>query len=209
MQLLLIESPQTLFSLQTKSQPGIKSSRIKTAVHQRFCFMLLIHLKGNLVSNQHYCHIHTQEERKNKSGRCKVLVSLDQICCWPRSAARPDSCLGTAHHHPPRNPATSHLSDKCFSGAQGGIPTPASIINGVGAKLFPLVSIVTRSHYDGESSSGKWEASNKYKLRTVTKEKGGCSGFCCKHQSWWALFWEPPTPYLGPNWREPRPPPTT
>lgn len=29
--------------------------------------MLLIHLKGNLVSNQHYCPIHTQEEGKNES----------------------------------------------------------------------------------------------------------------------------------------------
>lgn len=42
-----------LFSLQAKSQPGTKSPWVKTAAHQRFCFVLLIHLKGNLVSNQH------------------------------------------------------------------------------------------------------------------------------------------------------------
>lgn len=53
MQLLLQqESKRTLFSLQTKSQPGAKSPWIKTAVHHRFCFVLLSHLKGNLVSNQ-------------------------------------------------------------------------------------------------------------------------------------------------------------
>lgn len=45
-------SPDELFSLQTKSQAGAKPPWVKTAVRHRFCFVLLIHFKGNLVSNQ-------------------------------------------------------------------------------------------------------------------------------------------------------------
>lgn len=46
-------SPDELcFPCRTKSQAGAKSPWVKTAVHHRFWFVLLIHLKGNLVSNQ-------------------------------------------------------------------------------------------------------------------------------------------------------------
>lgn len=58
------------------------------------------------------------------------------------SVVRPESCSS----------GSPHPSDKCFSGAQGGTPTLPSIMSGVGEKPFLLVSTVTRSHYNGESS---------------------------------------------------------
>ena len=53
------------FPHRQKSQPDSKSLRTRTAVHQTFCFVLLIHLKGNLVSNKHTLMAESEEERKS------------------------------------------------------------------------------------------------------------------------------------------------
>lgn len=177
------------FPHRQKSQPGSKSLWTRTAVHQTFCFALLIHLKGNLVSNQHKCHSHTQEVRgkkkKNESRNCKVFVLLDQMCCWPVSVARSDSDPASSPHSPGRS----------FSGAQRSSPTSVSITKGVscGGKptLFPLwQEILTKDR----AITRKWEANNK---RSNRWETAAWASGAKEHQHWNA---EPPPPCLG-HWR--------
>lgn len=128
-----------------------------------------------------------------------MVVSLDQMRCWPMSAARPDSC-----------PRGSPLPrDKCFSGAQGGTPTSASIVNGVEGKPFPLCFCCDKKPLQwAEQLLGNEKQITNANSERLTEERLQLR-LQMPTSALTGLTLEPPTPCLGPNWRAPGPPPTT
>lgn len=122
---------------------------------------------------------------------------------WIKCAAGP--CL-QADLIPAPAALPSHEA-KCFSGAQGGTPTSAHILNGVWGKPFPLC-------FCCDKKSLRWVEQLPRNEKQITNAN---SEQLTDERLWLrlpvptsaltGLALEPSTPCLGPKWRAPGPPP--